>query len=71
MNPTSSLSADPDDVQETETTPRPYLHRLPSAGHFGETLPLERATEWVRQNQYVAMVGVFALGVFLGILARR
>lgn len=33
--------------------------------------PLEQVVDWIRENQFPAMIGAFAVGVFLGVLARR
>ena len=33
--------------------------------------PLEGIVDWIRDNQFVAMVGAFAVGAFLGVLMRR
>lgn len=33
--------------------------------------PLEQVVDWVRENQFPAMIGAFATGVFLGVLLRR
>lgn len=32
---------------------------------------LEQAEDWIRENQTVAMLGGFGLGVFIGVLLRR
>ena len=32
---------------------------------------LEQAEEWIRENQTMAMLGGFGLGVFIGVLLRR
>lgn len=34
-------------------------------------LLLEQAEDWIRDNQTVAMLGGFGLGVFIGVLLRR
>ncbi|BBM72817.1 hypothetical protein [Rhodothermus marinus] len=63
-----------DKVQEPETkasgaaqeqpTPLETLEQTTASG-------LESVKTWVRENQVVAMVAAFAVGVFLGALWRR
>ncbi len=51
--------------------PADAARRLPGADLADQYEPLAAALAWVRDNQYPAMIGAFAIGVFLGVLARR
>lgn len=37
---------------------------------MGGGLPKEMAKSWVRENQTSAMIGAFAVGVFIGAITR-
>ncbi len=45
--------------------------RLPMPTLPEEYPLLETAVDWIKDNQFTAMIGAFAVGVFLGVLARR
>ena len=44
---------------------------VPVPVHAANTPLLDRVTRFVEQNQLASMAGAFALGVVLGVLARR
>jgi len=46
------------------------LQDLISLARMGGGLPKEMARSWVRENQTSAMIGAFAVGVFIGAITR-
>ncbi|BBM69831.1 hypothetical protein [Rhodothermus marinus] len=52
------------DAAQEQPTPLETLEQTTASG-------LESVKTWVRENQVVAMVAAFAVGVFLGALWRR
>ncbi|WP_456427938.1 hypothetical protein [Rhodocaloribacter sp.] len=58
--PAHDPTGEGDPTSETETT-----------GDAPAILPVESLNAWVREHQTAALIGSFAVGVFLGVLLRR
>lgn len=66
-----TLHATPEPPGSRPAEPPPRWARSPMEEKAGPAPALETALAWVGENQSLAMLGAFAVGVFIGVMMRR